>query len=155
MHGHTFYISDLPVSATILTWLVYTVYCIVICKDAAGRAFSFSCSFSSLLCLLLFLLLLLFLPLFLLFLFLILLLLFCPLPPALVLSFFFSLWQPLTTNSAERITKTRWKKSEKKGLPVRNDGTISFEMSCFLTGANEFYGRVGLELGERTSTRNQ
>ena len=64
------------------------VYCIVICKNAAGRAFSFSCSFSSLLCLLLFLLLLLFLPLFLLFLFLLLLLLFRPLPPALGLFLF-------------------------------------------------------------------
>ena len=57
------------------------VYCIVICKNAAGRAFSFSCSFSSLLCLFL----LLFLPLFLLCLFLLLLLLlFCSLPPMLV-----------------------------------------------------------------------
>ena len=106
------------------------VYCIVICKDAAGRAFSFSSSFSSLLCLLfsfsfsssLFSSFSCFSPspstlLFLasyasFFLFLLLLLLFCPLPPA--FSFFFSLWQPLTTNSAEKNPKTRRKNTEKE-----------------------------------------
>ena len=113
MHGHTFIYFRL--TGKRYHSHMAGVYCIVTCKTAAGRAFSFSCSVSSLLCLLLFL------PFFLLFLFL-LLLLFCSLPPMLVfLSFsFFSssyssfpclLWQPLTTNSAE-------KKKRKKSSPL-------------------------------------
>ena len=78
MHGHTFIYFRL--TGKRYHSHMAGVYCIVICKNAAGRAFSFFCSFS-LLCLLRFLLLLLFLPLFLLVLCLLLLLLFCSLPP--------------------------------------------------------------------------
>ena len=108
-------------------------YCIVICKNAAGGAFSFSCSFSSLLCFLFFLLLLLFLPLFLLFLFLLLLLLFCSLPPALVL-FLFLFVATLTTNSAEKYPKTRkrvGKNIPKRRSPVSEGRAIALAGSMF------------------------
>ena len=87
------------------------VYCVVICKNAAGRAFSFSCSFSSLLCLLLFLLLL--LPPFLLLFFLLLLLLFCSLPPALVLILFLFVATPGHKQCGKKETKLVGKNTKK------------------------------------------
>ena len=116
MHGHTFIYFRL--TGKRYHSHMAGVYCIVICKNAAGRAFSSSCSFSSLLCLLLFLLLLLFLPLFLLFLFLLLLLLFCSLPPALVLFPFLFVATPDRKQCGKKSQTALDKKSPKKKVAL-------------------------------------